>query len=207
MALRFLPIAAWLTEFQQYVRGLGATGYVLYTVVYAICVALLVPASVLSLGAGAIFGVVKGSIVVTIGATSGATLAFILARTIFRRRAEAMAASNAKLREIDAAIQREGTKLMLLMRVSGFPPFTWINWVLGITGVRLVPYVVTTFIGIIPGVIAFTYAGAAGAAVATGGPRRWTLIITAVGAIAVSVYVARIASRAVRKASATGPPP
>lgn len=174
----------------------------LYAVVYAVCVALLVPASVLSLGAGAIFGVVRGSIVVTIGATAGATLAFILARTIFRGRAEAMAAGNPKLREIDAAIQREGTKLMLLMRVSGFPPFTWINWVLGITGVRFLPYVVTTFAGIIPGVIAFTYAGAAGAEVATGGPRRWTLVVTAAGAIAVSIYVARIAAKAVRSASA-----
>lgn len=168
---------------------------------YALCVALLVPASVLSLGAGALFGVVAGSIVVSVGATLGATIAFVLARTIFRSRAEAMAASNARLRAIDAAIQREGVRLMLLMRVSGFPPFTWINWVLGVTGVRLVPYVLTTFFGILPGVVAFTYAGAAGAEVASGGPRRWTLVLTAFGAVAVGIYVARMAARAVRLAT------
>ncbi len=201
VAVRVLPVGDWLRVFQEYVRGLGAAGYVLYTAVYAVCVVFLIPASILTLGAGAIFGLVAGSIVVTIGATVGATLAFLLARTVLRRRVEAMTAGNPKLREIDAAVQREGTKLMLLMRVSGFPPFTWINYALGLTGVRLVPYVLTTLFGIIPGVIAFTYAGAAGAAVATGSGQRWTLILTAIGAILVSVYVARIAATAVRRAS------
>lgn len=195
-----LPVAAWLSAFQVYVRGLGAGGYVLYAVVYAVCVVLLFPALLLTLGAGAIFGVVKGSIVVTIGATLGATAAFLLARNVLRKRVEAFAAKQPKLRAIDAAIESEGTKLMLLMRVSGFPPFTWINYALGVTGVSLGPFVATTLIGILPGVVAFTYAGAAGADALTGRGNRTGLIITAVGAILVSAYIAHIASRAIRRA-------
>jgi uncharacterized membrane protein YdjX (TVP38/TMEM64 family) len=199
VAFRVLPVADWLRQFQAYVRGLGVAGYILYAVVYALCVVLLIPASVLTLGAGAIFGWAAGSLVVIVGATAGATLAFILAQTVLRKRVEAMIAANPKLNAVDKAIAREGTKLMLLMRLSGFPPFTWINYALGLTGVRLLPYVLTTFFGIIPGVAAFTYAGAAGAAVATGSGNRIGLIVTAVGAVLVSIYIARIAAKAIRR--------
>ena len=67
-----MTIAAWLQDFQQYVRGLGAMGYVVYTLGYAV-IGLFVPASILTIGAGALFGVVGGSIVVTIGATLAAS--------------------------------------------------------------------------------------------------------------------------------------
>lgn len=205
IAIRMLPVALWLREFQAYVRALGAAGYVVYAAVYAVCIVVLVPASLLTLGAGAIFGVVAGSIVVTIGATLGAIAAFVLAKTVLRQRVEQMVQKKPKLRAVDRAIQREGTKLMLLMRVSGFPPFTWINYALGLTGVRLAPYAWTTFLGIIPGVVAFTYAGAAGAAIATGGGHRVSLIVTAAGAVLVSFYIARIASRAIKRDMLSGP--
>lgn len=186
-------------------RALGLSGYVLYAAVYAICIVFLVPASLLTLGAGAIFGVIGGSIVVTIGATAGATAAFVLAKTVLRARVQEMVQRKPKFRAVDRAIEREGTKLMLLMRVSGFPPFTWINYILGLTGVRLVPYVLTTLVGILPGVLAFTYAGHAGAALATGGGHRITLIVTAAGAVLVSLYIARIASRAIKRDMLSGP--
>jgi len=70
-------------QFIDYVRGLGALGYVVYTLGYAV-IGLFVPASVLTIGAGALFGVIGGTIVVTIGATLAATLAFLLARTVLR---------------------------------------------------------------------------------------------------------------------------
>lgn len=200
VAVRILPVGGWLQQFQMYVRGLGPSGYVLYTLVYAVCVIFLIPASLLSLGAGALFGVFGGSVVVTIGATLGATAAFLLAKTVLRERVSKWIAKNQKMRAVDAAIQKEGTKLMLLMRVSGFPPFTWINYALGLTAVKLAPYVITTLIGIIPGVFAFTYAGAAGAAALSGRGNRTLLITTAIGAILVSVYVARVATRAIRSA-------
>jgi uncharacterized membrane protein YdjX (TVP38/TMEM64 family) len=200
VAFRLLPVASWLQQFQLWVRHLGPLGYVLYTLMYAVCVAALVPASLLTLGAGAIFGVVGGTIVVVIGATLGAALAFLLARTVLRRRVEAMAARRPKLAAVDRAISREGTKLMLLCRLSGFPPFVFANYAFGLTGVTAASYLATTFFGIIPGCFAYTYAGHAGAAVATGSGNRVALIVTAAGIVLVSVYVARIATKAVRRA-------
>lgn len=200
IAFRVLPVAVWLRDFQGWVRHLGPLGYVLYTLMYAVCVAALVPASLLTLGAGAIFGVVAGTIVVVIGATLGAALAFVLARTVLRRRVEDMTARRPKLAAVDGAISRDGTKLMLLCRLSGFPPFVFANYAFGLTGVTAASYLATTFFGIIPGCVAYTYAGHAGAAVATGSGNRVALIVTAVGIVLVSVYVARIATKAVRRA-------
>lgn len=200
VAVRLLPVAEWMTEFQTWVRGIGPLGYFVYVLAYAVCCVFIIPALALTLGAGAIFGFVAGSLVVLAGATLGATLAFILARTVLRHRVERATQNNAKFRALDRAITREGTKILWLVRLSGFPPFTWVNYAFGLTGVRLAPYVLITFFGIIPGTLAFTWAGAAGAAALTGSGNRIALIATAVGAVAVAAFVGRIALQAIRRA-------
>ena len=87
------------------------------------------------------------------------------------------------------------------------PATVWIALTLGVsgrallgTGVGGLAYFLTTFFGIIPGAFAFAYAGHAGAAVATGSGNRLSLILTAAGVVLVSAYVARIATRAIRRA-------
>src|SRR5258708_17774548 len=155
VAFRVLPVANWLRDFQTYVRGLGAIGYVVYIVVYAVCVVAFVPASILTLGAGAIFGFVGGVIVVIIGATLGATLSFLLARTVMRKRIEAMTARSAKFRALDRAIAAEGTKIVVLCRLAVVFPFTYINYSFGLTAISLRQYVLATFFGILPATGAF----------------------------------------------------
>ena len=189
-------------DFQTWVAGAGVVGYLAYVGAYVVCCVLLVPALALTIGAGAIFGFIVGSIVAMTGATLGATAAFYLGRTILRGRVEKMVAKRPKLAAVDRAIAAEGTKIMLLMRLSGFPPFTWINYVLGFTGVRTGPYLATTFFGIIPGTLALTWVGAAGAKALSGQGNRIALIVTAVGAVLVSLLIARIATRAIRRAGA-----
>ena len=190
----------WLREFQAWVAHLGAMGYVVYTLGYGV-IALVFPASILTLGAGALFGVVGGTIVVSVGATIAATLAFLLARTVLRKRVEAMAAKNPKFRAVDRAIAREGAKIVVLIRLSAVFPFLFVNYAFGLTGIRLLPYVLATFFGMLPAIVAFVYLGAAGAAVAT--QQNTRSIITLVGALialGVSVYVGLIATRAIRRA-------
>lgn len=198
--VRTLPVAEWLEEFKQWVQGQGAVGYVLYALVYVACCVLIIPALALTLGSGAIFGFVGGAIVNVIAATIGATIAFLLARSVLRHRVERMTANNKKFRALDHAITTEGTKIMWLVRLSGFPPFTWVNYAFGLTGIGLGAFVMTTFFGIIPGTLAFTYAGAAGAQALTGQGNRIVLIVTAVGAVLVSVFIAHVATKAIRKA-------
>lgn len=200
LAIRMLPVAVWIEQFKAWVQQAGPVGYALYVLAYIICCVFFIPAIALTLGAGAIFGFAKGAAVVIVGATLGATAAFLLARTVMRHRIESMTSNNAKFRALDRAITREGMKIMWLVRLSGFPPFTWVNYAFGLTGIRLGPYILTTFFGIIPGTLAFTYAGAAGAAAVTGSGNRIALIATAVGAILVSVFIARVALKAIKRA-------
>ena len=198
-----------LQHFIEYVRAAGPIGYLLYVLGYIVCCVALVPALALTIAAGAIFGFVRGSLIVLIGATCGACAAFLLGRTVLRRHVERRVASNPKMAAVDRAIATEGTKIMLLMRLSGFPPFTWTNYALGLTGVKFVPYLLTTFFGIIPGTLAFTWTGVVGIEALRGRGHHVGLIVTAAGAVAVIVYIGKIAANAVQAASteARGPRP
>ena len=200
VAFRLLPVAQWLNAFRTWVSGLGFAGYVLYALVYAVCVVLFIPASILTLGAGATFGVIRGTIVVVIGATLGATLAFIVARTIARKRVEAMAAKDRRFQALDRAITTEGAKIVLLVRLAVLFPFTYTNYVFGLTGVRLLPYALATLVGIIPGSIAFVYIGAAAAAATAGTVKIVVYVVGAVLALIASAFVGRIAVKAIHRA-------
>lgn len=203
IAIRTLPVAHWLAQFQAYVRGAGPVGYLVYALVYAVCVVFIVPASILTLGAGAIFGLAAGTIVVIAGATLGATIAFLLARTVLRRRVEKMTAGNAKFAALDTAITREGAKIALLVRLSPIFPFTYINYAFGLTGVGLGTYIWTTLIGIAPATFAFVYIGSIANEAATANRARLVVYIAGgIVALAASIFVGRIAARAVTKAAA-----
>jgi len=194
--VRVLPVAQWLTQFQAYVRDAGAIGYVVYALVYAVCVVFLVPGAILTLAAGAIFGLVPGTLVVIFGATLGAVFAFLLARTILRKRVEKFTEGNPKFRALDEAIAREGTKIVFLVRLSVLFPFTWINYMFGLTGVRLGTYVWTTLIGIAPATFAFVYIGSIAHEAATASRARLIVyIVGGIAALAVSILVGRIATK------------
>ncbi len=198
---RVLPITDWLKAFQAYVQGLGFAGYVLYAVVYAICCVLFVPASVLTLGAGAIYGLWVGTAVVVCGATLGATLSFLLARTVLRKKVEGMTSGNAKFRALDKAIGKEGAKIVFLVRLAPVFPFTYINYAFGLTGVKTLPYIVASLVGMLPGTLAYVYIGSAAANV--GAADMTKKIVLGVGiliAIGVTIFVARIASKAIKNA-------
>jgi uncharacterized membrane protein YdjX (TVP38/TMEM64 family) len=203
VAYHFLPIGTWLKAFQTYVKNLGALGYLLYIAVYAICVVAFIPASILTLGAGAIFGFIGGTIVVVIGATIGATLAFLLARTVMRKRIASMTESNKKFRALDQAIANEGMKIVFLVRLAVVFPFTWVNYAFGLTAIPLWRYVLATFVGIIPATAAFVFASSAATKAATGGTSNIAKIVYIAGgvvAIIVSVMIGRIATKAIARA-------
>lgn len=198
-----LPVTAWLKTFQAYVQGLGFAGYVLYALVYAVCCVLFVPASVLTLGAGAIYGLGTGTAVVVVGATLGATLSFLLARTVLRKKVEGMTSGNAKFRALDRAIGKEGAKIVFLVRLAPVFPFTYINYAFGLTSVKTLPYVLASLFGMIPGTFAYVYLGSAAAGAASGdadATKKFVQIAGAVIALVVTVFVARVATKAIKNA-------
>ena len=197
-----LPVAEWMEQFQVWVQGLGPIGYLVYALVYAVCVVFFVPASVLTLGAGALYGLAGGLGVVLLGANLGAFLSFLLARTFLRERIEAMTAGNSRFEALDRAIAKEGAKIVLLVRLAPVFPFTYSNYAFGLTGVRTSLYALATLVGMLPGTIGYVYVGTAAAGAATGSSTG-SIVLNILGAaatMAVAFYVARIASRAIREA-------
>jgi uncharacterized membrane protein YdjX (TVP38/TMEM64 family) len=201
-AFTVLPIGVWLTAFQGWVHELGPLGWLVYALVYAVCVTLFVPASILTLGAGAIYGLWIGVGVVLVGATLGATISFLLARTLLRERIEHMTQGNARFRALDRAIAKEGAKIVFLVRLAPVFPFTYINYAFGLTGVATTPYVTASLVGMTPATFAYVYIGYAAAHAASGSDHARTVlqIVGAVAAIVVTIVVARIATRAIREA-------
>src|SRR5438876_8147935 len=164
LAMKFLPVQQWLRTFNAWVAQMGVAGILIFIGVYALATVLLAPGSILTIGAGFAFGLWKGFLAVSAGATLGAALAFLVARFIAREKVEATAKGNEKFREIDKAIGKQGAKLIFLLRLSPLIPFNLSNYFYGLTGVKFWPYVLASWIGMMPGTFLYVYIGTAGEA-------------------------------------------
>ncbi|NJN37648.1 MAG: TVP38/TMEM64 family protein [Acaryochloridaceae cyanobacterium CSU_3_4] len=107
-----------LREVLEAIKGLGPGGAIAFIGIYILATVAFFPGSILTLGAGFVFGVVQGSILVFIGATIGATLAFLLGRDVARDWVAEKIAGNPKFTALDRAIGRAGLKIVLLTRLS-----------------------------------------------------------------------------------------
>ncbi len=194
----FLPVRHWFELFQDQIESLGAAGLVVFALVYVVLTALLIPGSALTLVAGAIFGLWLGATTVIIGANLGALCSFLLSRSYLREKVEQWAKANPKFAALDAAIGREGFKMVLLSRLSPVFPFTLLNYFLGLTKVRTSSYVIANLIGMLPGTFLYVYLGATAREALSGGPG---LLVKAVGLLA-TVAVVVLVTRAARKAMA-----
>src|SRR6266404_8374907 len=209
VAMKFLPVQHWLRDFNNWVGQIGVAGIFIFIGVYAVATVLLAPGAILTIGAGFAFGLWKGFLAVSAGATLGAALAFLVARFIARDKVEAIARRNEKFREIDNAIGKQGAKLIFLLRLSPVIPFNLSNYFYGLTAVKFWPYVLASWIGMIPGTFLYVYIGtasklavsaAAGGEAVKHGWQYWTLISFGLAAtVVVTIWVTKIARDALRR--------
>ena len=168
----------------------------------------MAPGSILTIGAGFAFGLWKGFLAVSAGATLGASLAFLVARFIARAKIEAIAQRNEKFRKIDNAVGQQGARLIFLLRLSPVVPFNLSNYFYGLTGVKFWPYVLASWIGMMPGTLLYVYIGTAGKAAvsaAAGGEamkhgwQYWTFLGVGLAAtVIVTVWVTGVAREALK---------
>jgi uncharacterized membrane protein YdjX (TVP38/TMEM64 family) len=209
LATKFLPVRDWLRNFNDWVGQMGAAGIFVFIGVYAVATVLLAPGAILTIGAGFAFGLWKGFLAVSAGATLGASLAFLVARFIARGKIEAIAKGNERFRNIDSAIGKQGAKLVFLLRLSPVIPFNLSNYFYGLTGVKFWPYVLASWIGMMPGTFLYVYIGTAGKAAvvaAAGGEaikhswQYWTFLSVGLAAtIIVTIWVTKIARDALKE--------
>jgi uncharacterized membrane protein YdjX (TVP38/TMEM64 family) len=211
LAMKFLPVQEWLRSFNGWVAQMGIIGIFIFIGVYAIGTVLLAPGAILTIGAGFAFGLWKGFLAVSAGATLGASLAFLVARFIARDNVEAIAKGNEKFRNIDTAIGKQGAKLVFLLRLSPVIPFNLSNYLYGLTGVKFWPYVLASWIGMMPGTFLYVYIGTAGKAAVSAaagseaikhGWQYWAFMSIGLAAtIIVTIWVTKIARDALKSQS------
>ncbi|EEF59973.1 TVP38/TMEM64 family protein [Pedosphaera parvula] len=199
---KYLHVQTFLQKLLDWINGLGAWGWAAFVLIYILACVLLIPGSILTLGAGAIFGVVKGSILVSIGATLGATVAFLIGRYLARNAIARKIEHNEKFSAIDKAVAAQGWKIVLLTRLSPIFPFTLLNYVFGLTRISLRDYVLASWIGMMPGTVMYVYIGSLArlAGERTRTPAEWALYgIGLIATVVVTIFVTRIARNALNE--------
>jgi uncharacterized membrane protein YdjX (TVP38/TMEM64 family) len=196
-------VAARLPEFAGWVQSLGLWGPAAFVAGYGVAAVVLAPAFLLTITAGAIWGFM-GVLYVMIGATLGAVLAFFTSRHFVRRLVEHYVARHPKLAAIDRAVETEGFRLILLLRLSPVVSYVLLNYILGISRVRFRDYLAGS-IGMLPTVVAYVYAGkvAGDVVLLTGGSAtpRGTLWYVAIAlGLAATVVATALITRAAQKA-------
>jgi uncharacterized membrane protein YdjX (TVP38/TMEM64 family) len=208
-------LASLIPRFAVYVESLGPWGLILFTIGYVLATVALVPGSLLTLAAGALFGLTKGTAIAFLSATLGASAAFLVSRYVARGEVERRFADDPRFVAIDQAISRRGRTIVLLLRLSPIFPFNLLNYALGLTQVRYLDFLIAS-IGMLPGTLLYVYYGRVAGDVtrlAAGIPPQSTagsyvvLGIGLVATITVTVLLTRTARRALHEAigSSRGP--
>lgn len=156
-----LPVRQYLVDALEWTRGLGAWGPIFVALFYIVACLFLLPGSVLTLGAGFLFGVPVGLLSAWIGATVGACAAFLVGRTLARDWVARKVSGNPKFAAVDEAVGRQGFKIVLLLRLSPVFPFNFLNYALGLTKVSFREYALASIIGMLPGGLMYVYFGSA----------------------------------------------
>jgi uncharacterized membrane protein YdjX (TVP38/TMEM64 family) len=210
--------AGVIPRFAAWVEGLGVAGLVVFVFGYAVAAVLLVPGSLLTLAAGAVFGLGRGVAIVFVGATLGACAAFLIARYAARGVIERRMAGGgtpadgattrssgfgALISAIDEAAGRRGFVVVLLLRLSPIVPFSILNYLLGLSRVRFADFALAS-VGMLPGTLLYVYYGrvagdlaavAAGVAPPRGGAYWAMLVVGLLATFAVTAVLARLARR------------
>ncbi len=208
-AAYLVPIGDWLARFVDKVQSLGLPGALIYAFVYVAGTVLFFPGTILTAGSGFLYGPVWGTVLVSPSSVLGATLAFLLARSFVREWVERRIAQYPRFKAIDAAIAKNGFKTVLLLRLQPVNiPFTFLNYALGLTRVRLRDYVLASWIGMLPASILYVYVGsllqnatelAHGKLPRAGAWERVFFLGGLIAAVVLVIFITRISKRALQK--------
>jgi uncharacterized membrane protein YdjX (TVP38/TMEM64 family) len=187
--------AVLLPGFTARLSGLGAWAPLAFLVGYILATVAFVPGSILTLAAGALFGLWKGTLLAFVAAALGAAAAFLVSRYLARDFVHRRLAGDQRAAAIDRAIGDHGRKVVFLLRLSPAFPFNLLNYALGLTTVRFTDYLIAS-LGMLPGTFLYVYWGkAVGDVARLAGPNpiRGTLGYYALLGIGLAATIAAVA--------------
>ena len=188
-AVILLPVREWLGGGSPWIDDHRRIAWLIYIALYVVATVCLLPGLILTISAGAIFGLPAGVALASVGSLLGATAAFFVGRTFARDWIGQKIAAWPRFRALDRALGARGFWIVLLTRLSPLFPFNLLNYAYGISSVRPRDYVLASWIGMFPATVLYVYAGSAAASLtaalsrgggngahrpgaAVGGPRR-----------------------------------
>lgn len=190
--------------FLSWVAGLGSLGPLFFVLGFAAGAVALVPASIFTLAAGALFGVAWGTAYAFLGEVLGGSIAFLIARYLARRRVTERLSRDRRWSRLDRMIGRTGLRVVVLLRLSPVVPFAVANYSLGLTSVRFGDYLLG-MIGLLPPTWLYAYNGkmlgevVGGGRLTLGGPGGAAVLILGLAAtVVVTVWLTRLVDRALK---------
>ncbi|KAH0888489.1 hypothetical protein HID58_050924 [Brassica napus] len=211
LAFYFLPVEQLLRDFLLWVeQDLGPWGPLTLAVAYIPLTVLAVPASVLTIGGGYLFGLPIGFVGDSVGATLGSGAAFLLGRTIGKPFVVAKLKDYPQFQSVALAIEKSGFKICLLLRLAPLLPFSMLNYLLSVTPITLGPYLLSSWLGMMPITLALVYVGTTLKDLSDA-THKWSelsfghwasLILSLVVSVILMVCVTKVAQNALRKALA-----
>jgi uncharacterized membrane protein YdjX (TVP38/TMEM64 family) len=203
-----IAVAVWIgvpsrDQIRTAVTGLGWWAPVGFAGLYGIVCLSPLPKTVFTLAAGATFGVAGGVVVVVAGALLGAFLAFYLGRLLGRDTLRWF--TGGRLDALDGRVARRGFRAILVARLIPVVPFTAVNYLAGVSAVRLRDFVAATAVGILPTTTATVTIGAYGWQ--PGAWPMWAAVATLVVFTAGGLIADRYRRRRARRLPAPPAPP
>jgi len=158
----------FLSPLTRWFASLGAAAPITFILLYIGLTVALVPNSFLTVASGALFGFVWGTVYSFVASVLGAAAAFLVSRYLLRDRLARRMLAEPRFQRVDRAICRRGLRVVLLIRLSPVLPFSLLNYVLGLSHVRLRDYLLGS-ISMLPGTALYVYPGmVAGELIAVG---------------------------------------
>jgi uncharacterized membrane protein YdjX (TVP38/TMEM64 family)/rhodanese-related sulfurtransferase len=175
---------------EAWVRDAGPLAPLLFMLIYALAAVLFLPGSVLTLAGGALFGPVLGTLYNLTGATLGATLAFLIARYLASDWVAKK--TGGRVKQLINGVEGEGWRFVAFVRLVPLFPFNLLNYALGLTRLRLLHYIIATYLFMLPGAVAYTYLGYAGREAIAGGEGMIQKGLLALALLAVVAFLPRL---------------
>ena len=182
-----------LAAFDTWLSGLGFWAPLAYLGLYAIGTVAFLPGAMFALAGGALFGPIWGSLLNLVGATIGASLAFLVARYLAGDWVARK--TGGRLKRLIEGVEAEGWRFVAFVRLVPLFPFNLTNYALGLTRIRFIAYVVTSFICMAPGAIAYTWLGHAGREALAGDASAIRYGLLALGLLAAIAFLPRLVRR------------
>jgi uncharacterized membrane protein YdjX (TVP38/TMEM64 family) len=194
---------SWMEQAVAWIEHTGPIGWVWFVILYTISCVLFLPGSILSFGAGAVYGFAGGTLLVSIASVGGALTNFLTTRYLLRGWMELRLARSRKFQALNHVATRDAWRLIILTRISPILPHSLVSCALGLSHVPFWRYIVASWIGFLPISAAYAFAGAVFGSAAKGGihqgPTAWMIYATEILiTILVTIWITRAAHKALK---------